>query len=50
MAVGVYRAAHELGLRIPDDLAVCGCNNLPVADFLLPSQTSIALDAEAQGV
>ncbi len=49
MAVGIYRAAHELGLRIPDDLAVCGCNNLPVADFLLPSLTSIALDAEAQG-
>ncbi len=50
MAPGVYRAAQELGLRIPDDLSVCGCNDLPIAQFMLPPLASIALDAREQGV
>ena len=49
MAPGVYRAARELGLEIPADLCVCGCNDLPIARFLFPPLSSIALDAEQQG-
>lgn len=44
MATGVYRALHELGLRIPEDVAVCGCDDLPIGAQLYPSLTTISLD------
>ncbi|MEP3276639.1 MAG: LacI family DNA-binding transcriptional regulator [Stappiaceae bacterium] len=39
-----YRALSELGLRIPDDVAVVGFNDGPVAQLVEPNLTSIALD------
>ncbi len=47
MAVGVYRALHELGLRIPEDVAVCGCDNLPIGAQLCPALTTVSLDYRA---
>lgn len=44
MAAGVYRALHELRLRIPDDVSVCGCDDLPIGAQLYPGLTTIALD------
>lgn len=40
-AVGVYRAAGRLGLRIPDDLSVIGYDNLPVAEWIGPALTTV---------
>jgi DNA-binding LacI/PurR family transcriptional regulator len=40
-AVGVYQAAHELGLRIPDDLSVIGFDDLPPAKWVIPALTTI---------
>ncbi|WP_309500410.1 LacI family DNA-binding transcriptional regulator [Streptomyces shenzhenensis] len=31
VALGVLRAAHELGLRVPEDLSVVGADNIPVS-------------------
>jgi len=40
-ALGVYRAARELGLRIPDDLSVVGYDDLPVARWVGPELTTV---------
>jgi DNA-binding LacI/PurR family transcriptional regulator len=40
-AVGVYRAAHRLGLDIPGDLSVIGYDNLPVAQWIGPALTTV---------
>ena len=44
MAGGVYRALLSRGLRIPEDVAVCGCDGLPVGEQLYPNLTTIILD------
>jgi LacI family transcriptional regulator len=44
MAMGVYHAAHERGLRIPEDLSVVGFDNQPnIADGLFPNLPTVAL-------
>lgn len=44
MAMGVYRAAYELGIAIPRDLSVVGVDNQQIlADGLYPGLTTMAL-------
>lgn len=40
-ALGVYEAARDAGLRIPDDLSVVGFDDLPVARWIGPPLTTI---------
>ncbi|GIH46620.1 transcriptional regulator, LacI family [Microbispora rosea] len=40
-AMGVYQAAHEMGLRIPDELSVVGFDDLPMAQWLIPALTTV---------
>ncbi len=49
MAVGAYRAIHELGLRIPEDVAVASFNDISVAQFLNPPLTTVRLPSEVIG-
>lgn len=49
VAFGVYRAAYELGLRIPQDLAVIGFDNTSLGMCLNPPLTSIGKSPEELG-
>jgi DNA-binding LacI/PurR family transcriptional regulator len=49
LAGGVYLAARDLGLRIPDDVSVVGFDDLPFAQVFEPPLTTIAIDPEALG-
>src|SRR4051812_34727332 len=40
-ALGLYEAARELGLRIPEDLSVVGFDDLPVAPWVGPPLTTV---------
>jgi LacI family transcriptional regulator len=39
--IGVLRAAHELGLRVPDDLAVVSFDGVVDASYTVPSLTGV---------
>jgi LacI family transcriptional regulator len=49
MAVGAYRAIHEHGLSIPDDIAVASFNDISVAQFMNPPLSTVHLPAEEIG-
>ena len=41
MVVGVNRVLHELGVRIPDDIALVGCDDVVISEYLHPSHSTI---------
>src|ERR1700686_767239 len=41
VAVGVYPAARRVGLRVPEDIAVIGYNDIPLAGRLIPGLTTV---------
>lgn len=41
MALGVYKAAKERGLKIPDDLAVIGFDDIESANLISPTLTTV---------
>jgi LacI family repressor for deo operon, udp, cdd, tsx, nupC, and nupG len=44
LAAGALRTLHELGLRVPDDVAVVGFDDADGSRFLTPSLTSVRQD------
>jgi LacI family transcriptional regulator len=42
MAIGALRAAHQCGLRVPEDLSIIGFDDIPEADFTCPALTTIS--------
>ena len=48
-ALGAMRALLDLGLRIPEDVAVVGCGNLSYSDFLRVSLSSVDQGSESIG-
>jgi DNA-binding LacI/PurR family transcriptional regulator len=46
IAYGVYAAARELGLRIPEDISVCGYDDHPVSTLLTPPLTTVDWNTE----
>ena len=46
IAYGAYAAARELGLRIPDDVSVCGYDDHPMSALLTPALTTVDWNIE----
>jgi DNA-binding LacI/PurR family transcriptional regulator len=44
MALGLLKAADELGLKVPQDLSVVGFDDMPEAKFFRPALTTVHLD------
>jgi DNA-binding LacI/PurR family transcriptional regulator len=49
MALGVLRAMHEAGRRIPGDVSVVGFDDIPEAAYFLPPLTTIRQDFNELG-
>ncbi|WP_030762576.1 LacI family DNA-binding transcriptional regulator [Streptomyces griseus] len=48
-AMGVYEAARQAGLSIPEDLSVVGFDDLPLCDWLSPPLTTVRQPLEEMG-
>ncbi|MBU0477167.1 substrate-binding domain-containing protein, partial [bacterium] len=49
MACGVIHALHERKINIPSDIAVAGCDGLPVGMHIMPRLTTVILDYQRLG-
>lgn len=43
MAIGFLRALKEKGVKVPDEIAVIGCNDIQTASFVTPPLTSVRI-------
>lgn len=50
MAIGAISAIRQHGLCIPEDVSVCGFDDIPVAQFLNPSLTSVHVPIHELGL
>ena len=48
-AIGCIRALAEKKIRVPQDISVIGCDDISIAEIMVPSLTSIALDKVVVG-
>ncbi|WHX49481.1 LacI family DNA-binding transcriptional regulator [Paenibacillus woosongensis] len=49
MALGVYKACNELGISIPDQLAVAGVDNIRLTNYVKPRISSVEQPLYAMG-
>ena len=49
VAIGAMHSAHKHGLRIPDDISIIGCDNIPLCNYVSPALTTIDLRAREEG-
>jgi DNA-binding LacI/PurR family transcriptional regulator len=48
-AIGALRAAHQAGLRVPEDVAIAGFDNIPLAAYTTPTLTTVQQPIAEQG-
>ena len=49
IAIGVLRAIHECGLKVPADISIVGFNDIPTSKYTVPPLTSIRVHKEFMG-
>lgn len=42
-AIGALRKTHEMGLRIPDDISIAGCDDIEMSDIVYPPLTTLRI-------
>lgn len=47
LALGILRALHERGRRVPDDISVVGFDDVPEAAYFIPPLTTVRPDFDA---
>ncbi|WDS37201.1 LacI family DNA-binding transcriptional regulator [Pseudoxanthomonas sp.] len=50
IAIGAMKALLEAGLRIPDDVAVAGFDDIPLAGFVAPGLSTVQQDTRQAGM
>jgi DNA-binding LacI/PurR family transcriptional regulator len=43
LAIGLLHAAYERGVRVPDQLSITGFDDIPVAEFTVPTLTTVRM-------
>lgn len=49
MAIGVLKAFRENGIKIPEDISIVSCNDIPSAEYLTPSLTTMRIHTDLMG-
>ncbi|MEU1519873.1 LacI family DNA-binding transcriptional regulator [Streptomyces sp. NPDC005811] len=49
LALGVLRALHHAGRRVPEDISVIGFDDAPHSGFITPSLTTVRMDFHGMG-
>ena len=49
VAAGALKACRELGRRVPEDVAVVGCDDITLASLVTPELTTLRVSARALG-
>lgn len=50
MAYGILNTAHQLGIRIPEDLSLIGYDNLTLSPYSYPALTTVELPFQEMGI
>ena len=49
MAMGVYKAINNAGLRIPEDISIVSFDDVEMNQYLVPALSSVRMEAEEMG-
>ena len=49
MALGVNKALRDMGLGVPQNVSVVGCDNISLSEFACPALTTINIPRERIG-
>ena len=50
LAIGVIKAARELGLRVPEDLSVAGFDDIEMSRYITPALTTVRVHQYEMGM
>jgi LacI family transcriptional regulator len=50
MAIGALSALRDSGVRVPDEMALCGFDDIPIAAYLTPALTSVHVGINNLGI
>lgn len=49
LAIGAIRAINEAGLKIPNDISIFGCNDIPTSQYTSPTLSTVKIYTEFMG-